>query len=412
MTDVVTDEVPVVRLDPTGSDHHGEAARMREAGPVIRAILPGEVTVWAVTRHDLLADLLTDSRVSKDWRNWSAIRRGEISDDWPLIGMVKVTNMVTSDGATHQRLRRPVTKTFTRGRVERMRPDIERIVHGLLDDLPNHAAADGSVDLRQHYAYPVPMNVICELVGVPEPWRPRLRELVDSIFRTDTTPEEVVRTQTDRQQMLKDLVELRTREPGEDLTSALIATREQDAESFTDEELTDTIWLLLTAGHETTLSLLVNGVRALLTHPDQLEAAREGGEQKWSEVIEEVLRWDAPIGNFMARYPLEDITIAGVTIPQGEAIIAPYSGVGRDPEQHGADADRFDIEREQQRHLAFGGGPHVCLGAHLARMEAQVALPALFERYPNLKAATDIDSLVPVPSFFSNSASTFPVHLH
>ncbi|WP_007024022.1 cytochrome P450 family protein [Saccharomonospora iraqiensis] len=412
MTDVVTDEVPVVRLDPTGSDHHGEAARMREAGPVIRAILPGEVTVWAVTRHDLLADLLTDSRVSKDWRNWSAIRRGEISDDWPLIGMVKVTNMVTSDGATHQRLRRPVTKTFTRGRVERMRPDIERIVHGLLDDLPNHAAADGSVDLRQHYAYPVPMNVICELVGVPEPWRPRLRELVDSIFRTDTTPEEVVRTQTDRQRMLKDLVELRTRESGEDLTSALIATREQDAESFTDEELTDTIWLLLTAGHETTLSLLVNGVRALLTHPEQLEAAREGGEQKWSEVIEEVLRWDAPIGNFMARYPLEDITIAGVTIPEGEAIIAPYSGVGRDPEQHGADADRFDSEREQQRHLAFGGGPHICLGAHLARMEAQVALPALFERYPNLKPAADIDTLVPVPSFFSNSASTFPVHLH
>ncbi|WP_019811944.1 cytochrome P450 family protein [Saccharomonospora halophila] len=411
MTDVVTDEVPVVRLDPTGSDHHGEAARMREAGPVIRAILPGEVTVWAVTRHDLLADLLTDSRVSKDWRNWSAIQRGEISDDWPLVGMVKVTNMVTSDGATHQRLRRPVTKTFTRGRVERMRPDIERIVHGLLDDLPNHTAGDGSVDLRQHYAYPVPMNVICELVGVPESWRPRLRELVDSIFRTDTTPEEVVRTQTDRQRMLKDLVELRTREPGEDLTSALIATREQDAESFTDEELTDTIWLLLTAGHETTLSLLVNGVRAMLTHPDQLEAARKGGQGKWSEVIEEVLRWDAPIGNFMARYPLEDITIAGVTIPKGEAIIAPYSGVGRDPEQHGADADRFDIEREQQRHLAFGGGPHICLGAHLARMEAQVALPALFERYPNLKAATDIDSLVPVPSFFSNSASTFPVHL-
>lgn len=265
MTDVVTDEVPVVRLDPTGSDHHGEAARMRAAGPVIRAILPGEVTVWAVTRHDLLAELLTDSRVSKDWRNWSAIQRGEISDDWPLIGMVKVTNMVTSDGATHQRLRRPVTKTFTRGRVERMRPDIERIVHGLLDDLPNHVAGDGSVDLRQHYAYPVPMNVICELVGVPESWRPRLRELVDSIFRTDTTPEEVVRTQTDRQQMLKDLVELRTREPGEDLTSALIATREQDAESFTDEELTDTIWLLLTAGHETTLSLLVNGVRCSRT---------------------------------------------------------------------------------------------------------------------------------------------------
>ncbi|WP_019814527.1 cytochrome P450 family protein [Saccharomonospora saliphila] len=411
MTDVVTDEVPVVRLDLTGSDHHGEAARMRELGPVVRAVLPGEVTVWAVTRHDLLAELLTDSRVSKDWRNWSAIQRGEISDDWPLVGMVKVTNMVTSDGATHQRLRRPVTKTFTRGRVETLRPRIDAIVQGLLDDLPHRADADGSVDLRQHYAYPVPMNVICELVGVPREWRPRLRELVDSIFRTDTTPEEVVRTQADRHEMLHRLVELRTRERGEDLTSALIATREQDAESFTDEELTDTLWLLLTAGHETTLSLIVNGVRAMLTHPDQLREARAGGEAKWAEVVEEVLRWDAPIGNFMARYPLEDITIAGVTIPKGEAIIAPYSGVGRDPAQHGDDADRFDIDREQSRHLAFGGGPHICLGAHLARLEAQIALPAIFERYPNLRLAADADTLTPVPSIFSNSAATLPVHL-
>lgn len=411
MTDSVTAQVPVIHLDPLGADHHGEAARMRELGPVVRVVLPGEVGVWAVTDHALLAELVTDPRVSKDWRNWNAIRSGEVTDEWPLVGMIKVTNMVTSDGDVHQRLRRPVTRTFTRGRVEQLRPRLNEIVRALLDDLPGHADPSGAVDLRQHYAYPVPMQMICELTGVPVEWRPRLRELVDSIFRTNTTAEEVVATQRDRHELLNRLVDLRRAEPGEDLTSALIEIGKQDPEQLTQEELIDTIWLLLTAGHETTLSLIVNGVRAMLTHPDQLELARSGGAEVWARVVEETLRWDAPIGNFPARYPFEDIEIAGVRIPKGEAILAPYSGVGRDPAHHGPNADTFDITRPAVRHLAFGGGPHICLGAHLARLEAQVALPALFERYPDVRLAADPATLPPVPSFFSNSAALLPVYL-
>ena len=411
MTDQVTAQVPVIHLDPMGTDHHGEAARMRELGPVIRVVLPGDVGVWAVTDHALLAELVTDPRVSKNWRNWNAIISGEVTDEWPLVGMIKVTNMVTSDGESHQRLRRPVTRTFTRGRVERLRPRLTEIVRELLDALPANADADGVVDLRQHYAYPVPMSMICELTGVPVDWRPRLRELVDSIFRTNTTAEEVVATQRDRHELLNRLVDLRRAEPGEDLTSALIEIGDHDQEALTQEELIDTIWLLLTAGHETTLGLVVNGVRALLTHPDQLELARAGGAEVWARVVEETLRWDAPIGNFPARYPFEDIEIAGVRIPKGEAILAPYSGVGRDQAHHGAGADTFDITRPSVKHLAFGGGPHICLGAHLARLEAQVALPALFERYPNVRLATEAATLPPVPSFFSNSAAVLPVHL-
>ncbi|MFI6538157.1 cytochrome P450 [Nonomuraea sp. NPDC050547] len=399
----------IITLDPAGTDHHGEAARLREAGPVVRVELPGGVRAWAVTHHELLAELVADRRVSKDWRNWNAIRRGEIPDDWPLIGMVKVTNMVTADGREHHRLRKFVTQTLTPRRVQGMRPRLEQIVDGLLDELPGHAAPDGTVDLRPHYAYPVPMRMICELVGVPEQERDELRTLVDSIFRSTTSPEEVLRTQRDIHLLLGRLVAGKHAAPGDDLTSALIAAQVDDPDRLTDEELAGTIWLMLAAGHETTLSLVVNAVRALLTHPDQLSLALKGDEATWAAVVEETLRWDAPIGNFMARYPLEDLTVAGVTIPAGEAILAPYSAVGRDTAQHGADADRFDITREQRRHLAFGGGPHVCLGAALARLETAVALPALFARYPGM--SLDAARIPPVPSLFSNSAATLPVRL-
>lgn len=403
--------IPVVTLDPAGTDHHGEAARLRELGPVVRVVLPGGVEAWSVTHHALLADLLADRRVSKDWHNWTAIRDGDIADDWPLIGMVKVTNMVTADGPEHHRLRKFVTRTLTPRHVQSLRPRIAGIVGMLLDDLPSHVRPDGTVDLREHFAYPVPMQVICELVGVPEEDRPELRELVDSIFRSTTAPDEVLKTQRDIYLLLNRLVAARHAEPGDDLISALIAAQRDDPERLTDEELVGTLWLMLAAGHETTLSLIVNGARALLTHPDQRALAVAGGEDTWSAVVEETLRWDAPIGNFLARYPLEDIEIAGVAIPAGDAILAPYSAVGRDEAQHGSDAARFDITREQRRHLAFGGGPHLCLGAPLARLEATEALPALFRRYPGLSLAVPPGALVPVPSLFSNSAAELPVFL-
>jgi cytochrome P450 len=177
------------------------------------------------------------------------------------------------------------------------------------------------------------------------------------------------------------------------------------------------LWLLLTAGHETTLSLIVNAVRALLTHPEQRDMAQRGDDRTWANVIEEALRWDAPIGNFMARYPTEDLEVGGVTIPRGDAILAPYSAVGRDPDQHGSEAHVFDLTRwstaraPQSTHLAFGGGPHVCLGAHLARREGIVAVRALFTRYPELELGVPAGALPPVPSLFSNSARALPVRL-
>jgi 2-hydroxy-5-methyl-1-naphthoate 7-hydroxylase len=405
-----TSGVPTLTLDPYGRDHQGEAARLRGLGPVVRVQLPGDVEAWSVTRHDLLNQLVLDPRISKDWHNWGAMQRGEIPDDWPLIGMVKVTNMVTADGAEHRRLRKLVSQTFTARRVEDLRPGTEQIVENLLEALPSHADPDGTVDLRKHFAYPVPMQVISDLFGIPDYERPELREAVDKIFRSDLSPEVVAANQIAVYQLLARVVELRGKERGDDLTSALISAREAEPDALTQEELVGTLLVMLSAGHETTLSLIVNAVRALLTHPDQLALTR-GPEDMWPAVVEETLRWEAPIGNFPFRYPTEDIEVAGVVIPKGDPIMAPYSAVGRDPQQHGPDADSFDISREQARHLAFGHGVHACLGAPLARLEATIALRELFARYPDMILGAVPGTLQPVPSMFSNSVTTLPVRL-
>ncbi|WP_406500362.1 cytochrome P450 [Streptomyces sp. NBC_01590] len=407
-----TQHVPVLRLDPTGADHQGEAARLRELGPVVKVILPGDVEAWAVTTHQLLTELVNDPRVSKDWHRWTDIRTNRIPEDWPLTGMVKVTNMVTADGDDHRRLRRVVTQVLTPERVRAMRPRITELARALVQALPERTGPDGSVDLREHLAYPLPMTVICDVIGVPGPLRPQIRRLVRSIFDSTAEPEEVLSTQHLIYELLDKVVAHKRRTPGDDLTSNLIVVQRDNPDHLSDTELTGTLWLMIAAGHETTLSLITNAQRALLTHPDQLDLALSGGPSVWPVVVEETLRWDAPIGNFLARYPREDLRIGGVTIPAGDAVLAPYSTAGRDTAQHGQDAHRFDITRDQARHLAFGGGPHVCLGAPLARMEAAIALEALFSEYPGLSLATNPESLVPVPSLISNSVQALPAYLN
>lgn len=414
MTDTTLSQAspPLFPIDPLGTDRHGEAALMRDLGPVVRAVLPGGVRMWVVTDYALLAELTADPRVGRDWRNWEALRRGEIPDDWPLLGMIRLNNLMARDGAEHRRLRRPLTRTFTRTRVERMGPRIDQVVATMLDDLPRQAAPDGTVDLRRHYAYPFPMQVICELIGVPEAWWSRFRALIDTVIRADTTAEQFLAAQQERHELFQRLFAMRRAEPADDLTSALIATVDDEADdAFTDEELEDTLWTLIGAGHETSISLIVNATRALLTHPDQLAMVSDGDRAVWSQVIEETLRWDSPVGNFPARFPTEDITVAGVTIPKGDAILAPWSGVNRDPRQYGESADQFDITRPVKRHMAFGNGPHVCIGPALARFEAMAALPPLFARYPELRLAVDPAELSAVPSIFSNSVTGLPVHL-
>ncbi|MFD8865733.1 cytochrome P450 [Streptomyces sp. NPDC059590] len=369
------------------------------------------MVAWAITDPALLKRLLTDARVSKDPRlHWPKFMGGEIPPTWPLIGWVAVENMFTAYGADHSRLRRLVAKAFTTRRTAAMRPRIEQLVSGLLDDLAA-AGPDTAVDLKATYCHTLPIAVICELLGIPE-GEMRERELgyVDTMFRTTAAPEEAVAAFQGHEALLRELVAIKRDNSGDDITSDLISVRDEDGSRLNEQELADTVGLLIAAGFETTVQLLDNAVHAMLTHPDQLALVRSS-KATWDDVIEETLRAQSPVVNVPLRYAVEDIELADVTIKQGDAILLSLTAVNRHPDVHGEDADQFDITRAVKEHLAFGHGVHYCLGAPLGRLEAQIALPALFERFPDLRLAVPQEDLLPLPTLISNGHQALPVHL-
>ncbi|BAW07570.1 cytochrome P450 family protein [Nocardia seriolae] len=402
---------PIV-LDVTGTDIQGESARIRAQGPIALVELPGGVPAWSVTDQAVLKSLLADSRVSKDPRqHWSAFLNGEITEAWPLLPWVIAENMFTAYGADHRRLRKLVSPAFTHRRTTAMRERIEAIVAELLDELAA-LPAGSPVDLRSLFAYPVPISVISSLMGVPEHLDAAIHKCVDGFFDGSLTAEESMANYIEMGERIGELVAYRRDNPGDDITSAMIAERDdEDGSQLSEPELVATLMLVINAGHETTVNRLGQAVVALLTHPEQL-ADVLAERASWSDVIEETLRYQAPVAHLPLRYAVEDIEIDGFTIPKGEAILASYAGASRDPKIHGETADAFDIHRDtKDQHVAFGHGAHHCLGAPLARLEAAIALPALFERFPNLRLATDATELTPLGSFISNGHASLPVFL-
>lgn len=399
-------------IDPTGRDIFGDAERIRALGPIACVEMPGGVRAWAVSDQGLLRRLLADPRVSRDaYQHWPAMINGDIPADWPLFAWVAVRNMLNAYGPDHRRLRGLAAGAFTARRAATLRPRIEAITAGLLDGLAG-LPQDRPVDLREHYTYRLPIRVICELFGIGDQrTRAEMSRCSDALFNIGKAPEETAAAFPRLRQILRDLIAGKRQRPGDDLSSALIAARDGDTPPLSEEELVDTLMAFMTAGHETTVNLLGNAIAAMLTRPDQLARVR-GGDATWADVIEETLRTQAPIPNMPLRYPIEDIDIGdGITLRAGEAILACYGAAGRDPLVHGGDAGRFDVTRAAKDHLSFGHGAHHCIGAPLAKLEASVALPAIFERYPDLTLAAEPGELLPLESFVSNGYRALPAWL-
>ncbi|MFB4319874.1 cytochrome P450 [Actinomadura sp. 21ATH] len=353
-------------------DPYAAYAELRAKGPVHPIDFPRGATAFLVVDHEHGRAALSDPRLSKDTAHSSVPVDGDQFFGGTLLGM---------DPPDHTRLRALVAKAFTARRTEALRPRVQEITDRLLD------AIDGEADLIRALAVPLPVQVICELLGVPAADRDRFREWTAVL----TVPAPTREARALRREValafndyLMGVIAERRKDPGEDLISGLIEARDGDA-ALTEAELLNIVALLLVAGHETTINLIGNGVLALLQAPRQLALLRERPELL-PAAIEELLRYDGPVDRASQRVALEDMEIAGTPIPKGAWVHVSLGAAGRDPAAHPA-PDELDLTRAPNRHVAFGHGPHFCLGAPLARLEGQVAIGSLLERFPDLALA-------------------------
>ena len=375
---MATAEILFNPLDPEFiADPYPRYRRLREEDPVHQS----PMGFWVLTRYDDVAGMLRDPRFGrKGFDRLLAARFGDAGFDM---------SMLFRDPPDHTRLRTLVSKAFTPRAVEQMRDHIGRIVEGLLDAVQ----PAGRMDLIGDFAYPLPVIVICEMLGVPDDERERFRDWTVHIARAldaialPTEPGVVERGLAARHALadyFRGLIAERRRQPRADLLSELIAAEEQ-GDRLTEGELMATILLLFVAGHETTVNLIGNGTLALLRNPDQLRRLR-ADLSLLPGAVEELLRYEGPVQR-TGRTCSTEVQIGGRTIPENSAVLGIIGAANRDPAVF-SDPDRLDVTRGENRHLAFGWGIHFCLGASLARLEAQIAFGALLRRLPGLALAT------------------------
>ncbi|MER6260500.1 MULTISPECIES: cytochrome P450 family protein [unclassified Streptomyces] len=376
-------------------DPHTVYARLRAEGPVHRIRIPGadeSHRPWLVVGYEEARAALADPRLAKD-----ATKVDAAFFDEELIGK----HMLLADPPQHTRLRGLVTRAFTMRRVEALRPRVQRITDDLLDAMLPH----GRADLIESLAYPLPITVICELLGVPEMDRAEFRKMSTEVV-APSGPEAEYAAVVRLAEYLTELIDDKTRTgPTGDLLSDLIRTTAEDGDRLSPGELRGMAFLLLIAGHETTVNLIGNGVLALLTHPDQLDLLR-ADMSLLDGAVEEMLRYDGPVENATFRFAAEPLEIGGTHIARGDQVVIGLAAAQRDGSRH-ADPDRFDIRREPRGNLAFGHGLHFCLGAPLARLEARAAIGSLLERAPGL--ALDGEPGEWLPGMLIRGVRTLPV---
>jgi cytochrome P450 len=397
------------KIDSRGGEClYAQMDEFRAAGPAVPVELPEGMTAWSVSRGDVVRFLLTHSGVSRNVKkNVPSYESGIVK--W-LSPWVDVESMSTAEGREHQRLRQLVAPALTPKRIDAMRPHVEAVAEKLLDDMLTLPATE-PIDLHMSYSQQLPTRVICDLFGVPDDLRPEVLRILRVVLNTDNVPEEEsARVFTDMNVAMRSLIDLRRREPADDLTSFLLAARVAGEAPLSEQELVDMLLLLIGGGSQTTVSLIDHTTRELLANPDQL-ATLITQPTRWPDAVEESLRVHCPVGSLPMRWAKEDIDLGdGVTIRAGDAILINYLAHGRDPNVHD-DPDIFDIDRTNKDHLAFGLGPHFCPGARLARLEANVAVPALFTRYPKLTLAVPPTDVNPLHSFIANDVAALPVLL-
>ncbi|MEU6840477.1 cytochrome P450 [Streptomyces sp. NPDC046716] len=378
----------------TARDPHPVYAALRARGPVHRVLVPGSGESWLVVGRDAARQALSDPRLSNDIRH---------SATWDTDGGHALgRNMLQSDPPHHTRLRGLVAGRFTPGRIAALRPRIEALADALLADLPR----PGTVDAVHRYALPLPVAVICELLGVPEDGRDVFhawsRELV-----MPTSEAAAAAAGAQLTDLIGDLLAQRTAAPDGTLLSELAGAGQNGA--LAADELLGMVFLLLVAGHETTVNLISAALFSLLTHPEQLALVR-ADPSLTAAAVEETLRLHAPVHSTAFRFAREPLDLAGTAIPAGDAVLVALAAASRDP-SHYTDADRFDLRRTGPAHVAFGHGLHHCLGAPLARVEAETALRRFLARFPAVALATDPATLTWRSSTLLRGLTDLPLRL-
>jgi cytochrome P450 len=378
-------QLPVERGCPFAPP--AEYERLREQAPISKVRLVSGTEVWWVSGHEEGRAVLADRRFSSDRRK----------DGFPLFNLDAETLeqlrsqpplMVGMDGAEHAAARRPVIGEFTVKRLAALRPRIQAIVDRFIDDLL--ATGHRPVDLVQALSLPVPSLVISELLGVPYTDHDFFQSCTAVAVRRTSSPQDRQRAFAELRAYLDDLITRKEAEPGDDLFSRQIARRRQEG-TLDHTDLVSMAFLLLTAGHETTANMISLGVVGLLTHPEQL-ALITADPGRTPLAVEELLRYFAIADTVASRVATEDVRIGGVSIKAGEGVIVSGLSANWDPAVF-KDPAELDVERGARQHLAFGFGPHQCLGQNLARMELQIVFDTLFRRIPTLRLAVPVEDL-------------------
>ncbi|MDI1449985.1 cytochrome P450 [Polyangium sp. 6x1] len=366
--------------------------RLRAEEPVVQILEPYRKTpFWLLTRYADCVDMLRDPRFGKDFTKLPPEVKGRlrVADEFDVLGK----HMLSADPPDHTRLRSLVAKAFTPQIVEGLRRRISTIAENLVSAAIAHDSS--GMDIVSQFSYPLPVTVIAELLGVPASDQDDFRRWTTTLFTPADTEEKLANLRATGFAFLQyfmALIERRRAEARDDLVSALVAA-EEGGDRLSTQELVGMLFLLLVAGHETTVNLITNGMLALMDHPEERERL-VADPTLLESAIEEMLRYCGPVETTTYRFALEDVEMGGVTIRKDELVLASLLSADRD-ESRFPDPDRFDVGRKPNKHIAFGYGIHFCLGAPLARLEAAIAVETLLRRLPGMKLAVPREELEP-----------------